>query len=132
MSTELGTLVSTGSRNVPMEITRFWGGAKKGPCVQLTAVMEEGSHGYVQLSASDIIALLPILKKYILDYALESKKEEAEKAIADCEDLRKTIVEDMRAVSQMAINQPILDMASLLSLGESKFELSDEVKEGHA
>jgi hypothetical protein len=128
MSTELGTLVSTGSRNVPMKLTRFWGGKDKGPCVQLTAVMEEGSHGYVQLSASDIIALLPILKKYILDYALEGKKEEAEKAIEDCKELRNTIVEDMRAVSQMAINQPILDMAVLLSLGQSKFEISDEIK----
>jgi len=113
-----------------MSLTRFWGGKAKGVCIQLTAVMEEGECGYIQLSASDIIALLPIFKKYILDFALEGKKEEAEKAIEDCKALRKTIVEDMRAVAQMAISQSILDVATLLCLGESKFEISEEIKGG--
>lgn len=128
MSTEIGELKSTGSRGVPMLLTRYAGGEDKGPCIRLIARTEEGEDGYIQLSASDIIALLPIFKKYIIDAALESKKAEAEAAIKECKELEKSIVADMRTVSEMAIAQPVFDMAALLCLGKSEFVPSDGIK----
>ena len=73
MSTELGTLERTGSRNVPLSITRYYGGKKKGVCVQFTALEEKGEYGYVQLSASDLLTLIPILQKEIVDYSGEKE-----------------------------------------------------------
>jgi hypothetical protein len=69
MSTEIGTLRNTGSRNVDMNITRYYGGKDKGVCVQLTAEMEEGRAGYVQLSAKDLRYLISILDRYIVTYS---------------------------------------------------------------
>lgn len=108
MSTHLGTLKNTGSRGRKIAVTRFYGGDKYGPCLQLSS-----DGGYVQLNASDIIALLPTFKD-LLDMCLEAKKLEAEAAIEENKSLRETIVKDMREVAKMAINQPILDTAALL------------------
>jgi hypothetical protein len=127
MGTELGTIENTGPNGVTLSVTRFFGGKNAGPCVQLSAKTKEGNYGYVQLSASDIIALLPILKTYIIDYALEGKKKEAEEAIKGYSELQKTIVKDMRDVSAMAISLPVLNTASLLCFGGKEFVLSDEI-----
>lgn len=124
MSTDLGNLKDTGSRNVDMNVTRFSGGAKNGLCIQLTAVMEEGSHGYVQLNASDIVALLPTFKD-ILNASFAAKKEEAERAIEENKELRDTIVKDMREVSAMAISQPVFDVAALLTIGKKELTGGD-------
>jgi hypothetical protein len=113
MSTEIGNLQDTGSRGVELNLTRYWGGDKRGICVQLSATTEEGVGGYVQLSAADIIALLPILKTYIIDWEMGRQKE----------------ISDMRNVSKMAIAQPVFDMAALLFYGKKEVELSDEIKE---
>lgn len=67
MITEIGVLRETGSRNVDMHITRYWGGEDVGPCIQLTAPMEDGGVGYIQLSAFDLLAIFPILQKYIIE-----------------------------------------------------------------
>ena len=69
MSTEIGTLKKSGSRNVDLQLTRYYGGRDKGVCIQLTAEMEEGKIGYVQLSAKDLNHLIPLFKKYVIDYA---------------------------------------------------------------
>lgn len=119
MSTDLGNLKDAGSRGVDMNVTRYSGGARNGLCIQLTAEMEEGSPGYVQLNASDIVALLPVFKD-ILDARFAAKKEEAEKAIEENKALRDTIVKDMREVSAMAISQPIFDFAALLTIGKKE------------
>lgn len=124
MSTDLGNLKDTGSRNVDMCVTRFYGGQKNGPCLQLTAQMEEGPTGYVQLNASDIVALLPIFKG-ILDDAFSARKAEAEKAIEENKALRDTIVKDMREVSAMAIAQPVFDFAALLTIGKKELTGGD-------
>jgi hypothetical protein len=60
MSTELGTIHSTGSRNVDMKVTRYYGG-DAGPCFQLTAQMENGEWGYVQLTVDDVTRLVGIV-----------------------------------------------------------------------
>lgn len=125
MSKDLGTLEDTGSRGVDMGVTRFYGGAKNGTCVQLTAVMEGGENGYVQLNASDIVALMPVFKN-ILDCALSEKKRDAEAAIAENEALRKTIVKDMAEVASMAIAQPVLDCASLMNFGKKQLTGGDD------
>lgn len=52
MSTDLAELHNTGSQLVSMSITRF--AAKQGLCVQLTARMEDGTHGYVHLSKNEL------------------------------------------------------------------------------
>lgn len=129
MSTEIGNLQDTGSRGVELNLNRYWGGDKRGVCVQLSAITEEGEHGYVQLSAADIISLLPILKKYILDYEMERQKNVAVKAIAEYKELEKSLVSDMRDVAQMAIAQSVFDMAGLLFYGKKEVELSEEIKE---
>ena len=63
MSIEIGIL--KGEKD--LQVTRFYGGKKKGNCVQLTREMEEGRTGYVQLSADELRVIIPILTKYIVD-----------------------------------------------------------------
>jgi hypothetical protein len=125
MSTFLGTLENTGSRNVDMSVVRYWGGDANGVCLQLTATTEEGDAGYVQLNPSDIVALIPVFKQ-ILDYTFEAKKIEAEEAIRDNKELLKTIINDMREVSEMAINQPVFDYAALMTIGKKELTGGDE------
>ena len=64
MTTELNPMKRTGSRNVELSITRFWGG-KNGMCLQLTGIMEEGSHGYVQLNKRDMERLIATWQKNV-------------------------------------------------------------------
>ena len=124
MSADLGNLKDTGSRNVDMNVIMYSGGSKNGPCIQLTARMEEESTGYVQLNASDIVALLPVFKR-VLDASFAEKKAEAEKAIEENKALRDTIVKDMREVSAMAISQPVFDFAALLTIGKKELTGGD-------
>ena len=63
MSTELGTLNNTGSRGVDMIVTRYSGG-EAGACIQLTAAMEDGGWGYVQLSVADFERMLELMEVY--------------------------------------------------------------------
>jgi hypothetical protein len=126
MSTELGILKSTGSREVNLYVTRYWGG-KKGVCVQLTAVQEDNTHGYVQLSCSDILALLPILKEHIINVEMSRKKAECEEAIKESKALEKTIVSDMRDVAELMIHSHSYDITNLLLYGKREFEKSEEL-----
>lgn len=119
MSTDLGNLKDTGSRNVDMNVTRYSGGEKNGLCIQLSAQMEDGSTGYVQLNASDIVALLPVFKD-ILDANFEVRKAEAERVMEENKALRNSIVKDMQEVSAMAIAQPVFDFAALLTIGRKE------------
>lgn len=120
MSRDIGEINGTGSRDVTLHITRYWGG-NAGSCMQLTALMENGEYGYVQLSAADAIALLPAIKD-MLDDALRLKRDAAAAAIQENKCLEQTIVNDMRAVAEMAISQPVFDVASLLVFGGKKIE----------
>ena len=65
MSTELGFIKHTGSRNVELQVTRYFGGEKNGLCLQLTGTTEEGSTGYVQLNKKDILCLIKVWQKEI-------------------------------------------------------------------
>jgi len=60
MSTNLGNINDK-------SLTRFYGGDVRGVCVQITC-----DSGYVQLSASEIVALIPELKS-IIDYELSKE-----------------------------------------------------------
>lgn len=64
MSTELGYIKRTGSRNIELSVTRFWGG-KNGTCLQLTGTTEEGITGYVQLNKKDMLCLIKVWQKEI-------------------------------------------------------------------
>ena len=119
MSTELGRIENTGSRGGEMMVTRYFGGTKVGPCLQLSAQQERGDWGYVQLSASDIVALMPVFKG-LIDDALTMKKREADEAIAEYRELAKTIVKDRSEVCAMAIAQPVFDVAAILSFGKKE------------
>jgi len=57
MSTQICTLHKTGNRHVKMTIARYYGGLSVGPCLQLSASMENGEMGYVQLSNQDIVRI---------------------------------------------------------------------------
>ena len=59
MSTDIGVLKNAGSKGVDIQITRYYGGNRVGPCLQLTMKMEDGRYGYVQLSGADVIGLMP-------------------------------------------------------------------------
>ena len=122
MSTELGTLKNTGSRNVDISLTRFWGGDKKGVCVQLTSRMEDGGIGYVQLSVQDIITLMPILKKEIIDSEAERREKEADKLIQDYKELKKSLVSDIKDVSKMLRQFESFEIGSLFLFGKQEFE----------
>jgi hypothetical protein len=62
MSFEIGVLEQTGSRKVPMTITRYAGGEDVGSCYQLTALMGNGEVGYVQVTLNDLIMLIHVIK----------------------------------------------------------------------
>lgn len=115
MSKSLGTVNN-------LHANKFWGGEGRGSCLQLT---DNKTGLYVQLSASEIIALMPAFKD-VIDTELNRQKRECEKAIAKNRELERSIVSDMRAVAEMAINQPVFNMASLLVLGGAKLVEDDE------
>lgn len=115
MSTSLGKVNK-------IQATRFFGGEEKGCCLQLTSL---DGYGYVQLTASEIIALMPAFKA-VIDAELNRQKKLVEKAIEDNKALQKSIFSDMREVAVMAIAQPVLDMSSLLVLGGEKLEIDPD------
>lgn len=115
MSKSLGTVNN-------LHANKFWGGEGRGSCLQLT---DNKTGLYVQLSASEIIALMPAFKD-VIDTELRRQKVECEKVISEHKELERSIVSDMRAVAEMAINQPILSMASFLVLGGSKLVDDDQ------
>lgn len=117
MSTSLGKVNN-------IHANSFWGGEEKGCCLQLTNLDKDG---YVQLTASEIIALMPAFK-HVIDTELERKKKECEKVIAEHKELQKSIISEMRNVAEMAIAQPVLDMSSLLLLGGEKLEMDPDYK----
>lgn len=109
MSKSLGTVNH-------LHANKFYGGYEVGSSLQLT---DNKSGFYVQLSAAEIIALMPAFKD-VIDTELNRQKKECEKVIAEHKELERSIVSDMRAVAEMAINQPVFSMASLLVLGGAK------------
>lgn len=117
MSTRLGTLKNTGSRDVALDITRFHGGIKKGSCLQLSAQMEDGAHGYVQLSSQDIISLFPIFEELIKN-ELSRRLKSVREIIEENKSLEETLLKDIRATYQFALNQPALDFSSFFAFGK--------------
>ena len=115
MSTSLGKVNN-------IHANQYWGGESKGCCLQLTNLDKDGN---VQLSASEIIALMPAFKA-VIDKELERQKSECEKVIAEHKELQKSIISEMRNIAEMAIAQPVLDMASLLLLGGAKLEMDQD------
>jgi len=65
MSTELGYIRHSGSRDIKLQVTRYYGGPEIGPCIQLSGQMEEGNTGYIQLNKKDILALTKLWKNEI-------------------------------------------------------------------
>ena len=61
MSTEIRVVQNSGSRGVDLTITRYSGGKERGTCLQLSARMEDGNTGYVQLNTEDIKVLFSLL-----------------------------------------------------------------------
>ena len=123
MSTDLGTLKKTGSRNVDINLTRFWGGGDdKGVCVQLTAKMESGGFGYVQLSVQDIITLMPILKKEVIDIEAERREKQADELIENHKELKKSLISDIKEVSNMIRQFESFDLGNMFLFGKQEFE----------
>lgn len=65
MSQQIMIMNGTGSRNVPLAITRYYGGKNVGVCYQLTAEMEEGTTGYVQLTPNELMCVLSVIRNDI-------------------------------------------------------------------
>ena len=65
MSQQIMIMNGTGSRNVPLTITRYYGGKNVGVCYQLTAEMEEGTTGYVQLTPNELMCILSVVRNDI-------------------------------------------------------------------
>ena len=105
--------------NSKIQVGSFFGGDSRGVCCQITA-----DSGFVQLTASEIIAAIPALK-YVIDCELIRKKSECEQAIKENQELLKTIVKDMRDVAEMACSQKILEVAALLTVGAANVEVID-------
>lgn len=91
-------------------LNSFFGGKDMGLCLQLT---HKESGGYVQLTPSDCIKLIPHFQS-IIQCDLGRKKQECDIAIKENEDLKKTIVNDMREVAKMGEACTILDFAALM------------------
>lgn len=122
MGTELGTLKKAGSRNTDIHLKRFWGGDNKGVCVQLTGRMENGEVGYIDLSVQDILTLIPILKKNLIDVEMNRIQNNCDKLIEENKELKKTIVKDNREVSKMLLSLESYEVATLLFYGKQEFE----------
>jgi len=97
MSIELGKLHKTGSRKIDLDVTRYWGGDDVGLCIQITGEQEEGGYGYVQLSANDIVALLPMFKD-IITAEIERRKALLEEYLKGEADQLSAFVDDLRKV----------------------------------
>lgn len=119
MSTEIGVL--RGKESVV--VTRFYGGGTHGTCVQLT-----GPNGYISLTAGDVIALYPVLKKYLIDYVFEAKLKETNAIIEENKELLNTIIKDRRDVEQMVLDNPTFKVGALLSLGKTSFEEAEDAR----
>lgn len=65
MSQQIMIMNGTGSRDVPLTITRYYGGKNVGVCYQLTAEMEEGPVGYVQLTPNELMCVLSVIRNDI-------------------------------------------------------------------
>ena len=48
-------------------LTSFYGGVKRGRCIQITAKQEDGTYGYAQLTKEDAKALIKDLQKFLKD-----------------------------------------------------------------
>ena len=124
MSREIGILKNTGSRKIDIQITRY-NGHDWGPCLQLTAPMEDGFDGYIQLSARDAISLLPIFKT-LIDDALTIKKVKADEVLKEYTEAKNTIIQEMSDVAKMVISQPLFDISALMCLGPDNFEKAED------
>lgn len=63
MSTEIAVIRNSGSRDVDLHVGHYYGGVKKQDCIQLSADMEVGGVGYVQLSYEDWLVLCALIPK---------------------------------------------------------------------
>ena len=48
-----------------MNVTRFWGGKKRGRCIQLTRPNEDGDSEYVQISVHEMKRLIKVFEKIL-------------------------------------------------------------------
>ena len=83
MSPQIMIMEGTGSRNVPLTITRYYGGKDIGVCYQLTAEMEEGTTGYVQLTPNELMCILSAVRNDIQEDVISECKHERGSMVTD-------------------------------------------------
>lgn len=83
MSQQIMIMKGTGSRNVPLSITRYYGGKDVGVCYQLTAEMEEGTTGYVQLTPNELMCILSVVRNDIQEGEVSECKHERGSMVTD-------------------------------------------------
>lgn len=116
MSKNLGII------NNKFSAVQFWGGDSRGVCLQITN--HSSNESYIQVTAAEAVALIPILKT-VIDAELKRQSELCDEMIRKNQEMKKTIIKDMSEVAKMAINQKILDCASMLCLGGAKVEIDE-------
>lgn len=116
MSTTIGTLHNTVESGSDIQVTQYYAGEIAGKSLQLT---NKDNGDFIQLSAADLIALMPTFEMIIKD-RLSIEKEACEKLINENKELKKSILSDIDKVCDMAINLTILDTASMLAIGKKR------------
>lgn len=122
MSKELGTIINKNNPERNISVTRFWGGDSQGISVQLTQKMEDGTTGYVQLNLSDLLNLIPVLKTEIMDEEMGRRKREAERLMKENEELRNSIVNDIRKISDDFTHSHGYELINMLTSNTSYFQ----------
>ena len=61
MSTEIGSVVSSDQKK--LMVTCFYGGQDRGPCVQLTFVVDPSDSGWAELTMEQVDALIKLLQE---------------------------------------------------------------------
>jgi hypothetical protein len=64
MSKVIARFQRTGSRDVEIEVVRYTGPNQSG-CLQLSTQTQEGFAGYIQVTADDLVRIMPLFQKFI-------------------------------------------------------------------
>lgn len=92
-----------------IQLTEYWGGDDKGTCIQVTGENCDRRVGYVGLTVHDAYLLIGELARWIKDIT-ECRAEHVAKEIAEKEEFRNTIFDEVAQVQHFISDLKVLDI----------------------
>jgi hypothetical protein len=125
MSKQIGKLPNNGPKQRDLTLCQFWGGHVRGICLQLTGIQEDGGYGYIQLTAAEIIELLPVMQG-LVQCELQRVENQFRDAMKEASDGLKAALYDRAEVAKLGASHDTLKVVRAYTLGGSKLELDKE------